>query len=215
MLKEEILQANRQRMELYVKGLTDKQIAAAVGVKSDTITKWRDKNHLPRRKLKIENRMNMYLSGLSDTEIATKEGTNIQQVSSWRYLHKLPCNRAKRVWEKLDKRFKLLYDRGRSDQEIAKRCNTTTENVKTWRQNTGRPPVKKNRMSVKMAVNIKDECANELEKVHGRQVARRFLTMIWNREEAADKKLNDNEIINLKNRFDDEVNRELLGKRGK
>jgi uncharacterized protein YjcR len=61
MLKEEILQTNKQRLELYVKGYNDKQIAEAVGVKADTITKWRDKNHLSRRKLKIENRMKMYL----------------------------------------------------------------------------------------------------------------------------------------------------------
>jgi transcriptional regulator len=215
MQKDEIMQTNRRRMELYAKGLNDKEIADFVGITSDTISKWREKHHLPHRNLKLEKRMVMYLDGLSDSEIAARENSNVQQVSSWRYLHQLPCNKAKRVWEKLDKRFSLLYKRGRGDQEIAKRCNTTTENVKTWRQNTGRSPVKKNRMSVKMADNIKDECVNELEKVHGRQVARRFLTMIWNREEAAVKKITDDEIINLKNRFDDEVYRELLGKRGK
>lgn len=73
MLKEEILQTNKKRLKLYAKGLNDKEIAGAVGVTGDTITKWRDKQHLPHRNLKLENRMVMYLDGLSDSEIAERE----------------------------------------------------------------------------------------------------------------------------------------------
>lgn len=215
MLKEEILQINKERLKLYAKGLNDTQIAEAVGVKSDTITKWRNSHNLPRRNLKLEERMNLYLSGLSDAEIVEREGSNIQQVSSWRLRHNLPCNKAKHLAEKLDKRFALLYGRGYNDSEIAKRWHVCVETVIAWRKASGRQQNPKNRKSVKMADNIKEQCAYELEKVHGRQVARRFSTMIWNREAMAGKKMTDDDIIDLKNRFDDEVYRELLGKRGK
>jgi uncharacterized protein YjcR len=145
MKTDESILINKQRLELYAKRYTDTEIATATGVKSDTITKWRNTHGLPRRRLKMEERMELYLSGLSDSEIAEREGTNIQQVSSWRFKHGLPCNKAKHKSELLSKRFALLYDRGYTDGEIAKRWNTSVKTVLEWRENTGRSEIKKNR----------------------------------------------------------------------
>jgi hypothetical protein len=64
-------------------------------------------------------------------------------------------------------------------------------------------------------METKVKCANELECTHGRQVSRRFLTMLENREQAEGKPLKDEEIIDLKNRFNTEIYNELLMKGGK
>lgn len=66
-----------------------------------------------------------------------------------------------------------------------------------------------------MTINTKEKCAQELADRHGRQVARRFSTMISNREYATGQKFNDTEIEDLKIRFETEIYKELLMKGGK
>jgi hypothetical protein len=63
--------------------------------------------------------------------------------------------------------------------------------------------------------DIKAKCAYELETKHGRHVSHRFERMLENRENATEKPLNDAEVEELKIRFDMEIYRELIGKRGK
>jgi hypothetical protein len=66
---------------------------------------------------------------------------------------------------------------------------------------------------VKMEVDkteTKKKCAKELANVHNNLISRRFLTMLSNREEATGKPLTDEEIEDLKVRFDAEIYRELL-----
>ena len=64
-------------------------------------------------------------------------------------------------------------------------------------------------------METKVKCANELECTHGRQISRRFLTMLENRENATGKSLSDKEIEERKTRLDGEIYFELLSKRGK
>jgi hypothetical protein len=66
-----------------------------------------------------------------------------------------------------------------------------------------------------MTDNTKEKCIAELARIHNSLVARRFSTMISNREEAVGKPLSDIEIEQLKVRFIDEIYRELLMKGGK
>jgi hypothetical protein len=61
----------------------------------------------------------------------------------------------------------------------------------------------------------KEKCIAELTRIHNSLVARRFSTMILNRENATGKSLRDMEIEDLKVRFDAEIYRELLMKGGK
>jgi hypothetical protein len=63
-----------------------------------------------------------------------------------------------------------------------------------------------------MIGDIKEKCIQELANRHGRQVSRRFITMLENREQAKGKPLIDSEIESLKNRFDMQIYRELLMK---
>jgi hypothetical protein len=64
-------------------------------------------------------------------------------------------------------------------------------------------------------METKVKCANELECTHGRQVSRRFLTMLENREQANGTSLSDKEVEDLKIRFDAEIYSEILRKGGK
>lgn len=64
-------------------------------------------------------------------------------------------------------------------------------------------------------VEIKEKCITELTNVHGRHVSYRFERMLENREQFDGKALTDSEIEELKNRFNNEIYRELIGKGGK
>jgi len=66
-----------------------------------------------------------------------------------------------------------------------------------------------------MIDDIRIKCIDELANVHGRQISRRFATMLENRENATGMSLSDVEVQNLKVRFNDEIYRELIGKGGK
>ena len=61
----------------------------------------------------------------------------------------------------------------------------------------------------------KEKCIAELTRIHNSLVARRFSTMISNRENATGKSLSDMEIEDLKIQFNKEIYRELLMKGGK
>jgi hypothetical protein len=66
-----------------------------------------------------------------------------------------------------------------------------------------------------MIEDIREKCVAELTNVHGRHVSQRFERMLENREHAEGKTLTGEKVKDLKIRFDSEIYRELLGKRGK
>jgi hypothetical protein len=59
------------------------------------------------------------------------------------------------------------------------------------------------------------KCFNEIEINHGRHALRRYQRLLENNSNALGRELNDQEIQEFKNRFDDEIYSELLSKRGK
>lgn len=62
----------------------------------------------------------------------------------------------------------------------------------------------------------KEKCIAELTRIHNSLVARRFSTMISNRENATGETLSDEEVQDLMVRFDTEIYQELLmSRRGK
>lgn len=61
-------------------------------------------------------------------------------------------------------------------------------------------------------IETKEKCAEELARMHNNLISRRFLTMLENRENSTGNPLNDDEIIELKDRFNTEIYRELIAK---
>ena len=90
---------HEQRMELYRRGMTDREIADQVYVTPEAITFWR-KNHgltanIPRRKItpSMEAEMlRMYQDGMSDGQISKESGMKKATVVSWRRRRGLAAN---------------------------------------------------------------------------------------------------------------------------
>jgi len=90
------------RVEMYEQGLTDKQIAAKLGVKKHSIEMWRFKNDLPCNraikhseiplKEKLDERMRLYNEKMTDVEIAKIQGVKTSVISNWRKRQDLPGN---------------------------------------------------------------------------------------------------------------------------
>lgn len=93
---------HEQRMELYRKGMTDRQIAEQCFLCTGAIRNWRNQmglpsNH-PRNKLtsaEEETMEQMYRAGASDGQIARETGRCLSTVQSWRRRNGLPGNYGK------------------------------------------------------------------------------------------------------------------------
>lgn len=90
---------NRRRMELYRKGLNDKEIGDRLFLTPTTIVYWRKKNglhpnwarnNLTEQELEIMERM--YRARASDSQIANEIGRCVSTVRSWRRRNDLPGN---------------------------------------------------------------------------------------------------------------------------
>lgn len=84
-----------RRRKLHRQGMTDKEIARAVGLSPSGISGWRRKRQLRANYRRQETEMNirrrqMYEAGLSDREMAAREGVTVGAISNWRGLRYLP-----------------------------------------------------------------------------------------------------------------------------
>ncbi|MCD6468538.1 MAG: hypothetical protein J7L32_04415, partial [Thermoplasmata archaeon] len=94
----------KRRLELYKKGLNDKQIASVIGISEEGIWQWRKKRglvaNIPQDNKKVspeENkyRMMLYRQGLSDKEIAEKCSVSRSSIKGWRKYRGLKPNKKK------------------------------------------------------------------------------------------------------------------------
>lgn len=132
-----------ERDRLYAQGLSDREIAAELGVAATTITNWRRARGLVRNKTAADTelvkrnarRRELYEQGLSDMEIAEREGVCCQVISSWRKRNHLSVHPAvrERSWALRAR----LYDSGATDEEIARTMGCSALSVKRWRQRNG------------------------------------------------------------------------------
>ena len=90
---------NKRRMELYRKGLNDREIADQVHVTPEAITFWRKNHGLPvhtlHRKITPDTEaemLRMYQSGMSDVQIARALGLSKFTVLFWRRRRGLTAN---------------------------------------------------------------------------------------------------------------------------
>lgn len=137
-------------LELYESGKTDPQIAAAIGVHTGTVLKWRRRNGIEgNAKLKFDRdrAMGLYRDKRTDTAIAAELGVSKLTVQRWRKEHGLErVDRCKVAGEKAVA-ARAMYDDGMSDKQIADKLGVNHGNVAYWRQRMGlrpnyRPPSK-------------------------------------------------------------------------
>ena len=93
MLEGKKTEIHNQRMELYMQGLSDREIGKRTGCTGRTIQQWRHDNNLRRNyKSELDGRMQMYKSGMTDGEIGRALGVRNTTIEGWRKRHGLPCN---------------------------------------------------------------------------------------------------------------------------
>ena len=77
-----------ERMEMYLAGKTDKQIAYATHYTEGTITNWRWRHHLPDKnctmQIELAERMELWKSGMTDRQIADAQGRTPEAIYAWR-----------------------------------------------------------------------------------------------------------------------------------
>lgn len=91
---------NEVRLELYMEGLEDTEIAKEEGVARSTVTMWRNRNNLkpnlavhPSDKLiASSNIMELFNKGLSDIELSDAIGVSTGKVKQWRESENLESN---------------------------------------------------------------------------------------------------------------------------
>jgi hypothetical protein len=89
-----------KRLELYKKGLNDKEIGEIVFADVATIQGWRTRRNLPSNVLigkAIFNkaRKELYDYGFTDREIAAISKVSFRAIIAWRKLRNLPANKKK------------------------------------------------------------------------------------------------------------------------
>jgi len=135
---------------LYVKGLTDAEIAKELYISRPSVSRWRRQlgykanfqqgdNWLDREE--DEKRHALYDQGLSDAKIAQAVGVTRDTIRAWRKHRDLPAN--KRVGqhsplstEEEEKRRRLVR-RGYTDEQIARLSGVTQPAITEWRNRRG------------------------------------------------------------------------------
>ena len=85
-------------MELYEKGLVDREIGEQIGVSGSTITRWRREKDLLANGAPIRNPSwraevaRLYGKGYNDEGIAEQVGVSVQTIHKWRRWEGLPAN---------------------------------------------------------------------------------------------------------------------------
>ena len=93
---------HEQRMELYRKGMTDREIAEQCFLSRGAVHNWRTRMGLPAHRARKplsraenETMLRMYRAGASDGQIARETGRCLSTVQSWRRRNGLPGNHGK------------------------------------------------------------------------------------------------------------------------
>ncbi|MFW5794906.1 MAG: terminase gpP N-terminus-related DNA-binding protein [Bacillota bacterium] len=90
---------HNKRLELYKKGLSDREIAEKVGLSKAGIASWRYRNKLPaNKKYKLsekekKKRFKLYNEGLTDKELSKKLDLTVKGVINWRNKNNLEPNK--------------------------------------------------------------------------------------------------------------------------
>lgn len=133
-------ETEKQALELYGKGLSDGEIAKAIGVQRAVVQRWRSKKRLmcnpykPKARTDYQKARELYEQGHTDVEIAAELGVAPLTILRWRKKEELQRVGRSKVAGLAVQR---LYDMGMTDGQIAQRLNVTHQNVAYWRSKNG------------------------------------------------------------------------------
>nr|DAG38919.1 MAG TPA: terminase ATPase subunit [Caudoviricetes sp.] len=134
------VETEKQALELYEKGLSDGEIAKAIGVQRAVVQRWRSKKGLmsnpykPKAHTDYQKARGLYEQGHTDVEIAAELSVAPLTILRWRQKEELPRVGRSKVAGLAVRR---LYDMGMTDGQIAQRLNVTHQNVAYWRNKHG------------------------------------------------------------------------------
>lgn len=137
----------KKARELYDQGMTDGQIAQALGIGKGSVWYWRKMNGL---KPVVQERPEpprfgeLYNRGMTDQQIAETTGQSQRAVQRWRYKNHLRANR-KGPAPNLDlearrRKMRELYDQGMNDAEIAEALGMSVKTTAKYRRQCGLLP---------------------------------------------------------------------------
>ena len=87
-----------ERMEMYLAGKSDREIAEKTHYARETITNWRWRHRLMDRKgieakaREFGARMQLWQDGMTDQQIADAQNRTIQAIRAWRWKNGLEAN---------------------------------------------------------------------------------------------------------------------------
>lgn len=133
--------------ELYEQGMSDRQIAEALGIGPGSVWYWRKMNGLPpvaQERPEPPRFGELYNKGMTDREIAETTGQSKRKVQTWRYKNHLKANQ-KEPTLNLDlaerhRKMRELYDRGMNDVQIAEATGMAEKTIAKYRKAQGLPP---------------------------------------------------------------------------
>lgn len=132
------------RVDRFLSGMSDREMAEAEGVKRNSIVKWRISKGL--RRVTVVERENaagellrrraLYDAGLSDRAIAAIQGVDHTSIREWRHRSGRPAHNFESTNMTADQQAArlLLYSFGYSDRRIAKEQGRNPSSVRQWRE---------------------------------------------------------------------------------
>lgn len=142
---------NDKARALYDQGMSDRQIADALGVTKQGVRNWRERNRLrchkqddqqARKSMIDETKAKaLYEKGMSDQQIATAIRATKSAVRHWRRRTDRPGNNARpRIFKAKEVECERLYRDGMVDSDIAMRLGVSVGTVSKWRYKNGLLP---------------------------------------------------------------------------
>jgi transposase len=136
---------------LYEQGMSDREIANALGATRRGVLNWRTRNRLPCNKKPTEyvrpvtldekKAEAFYEQGMSDQQIAAAIGASKDAVRSWRRRTGRPGNNVHpRTFKAQEGECERLYRAGMVDSDIAMRLGVSIGSVSRWRHKNGLLP---------------------------------------------------------------------------
>ncbi|MGU3316313.1 helix-turn-helix domain-containing protein [Sphingomonas sp. M6A6_1c] len=133
-----------ERDAMYAEGLSDRQIAARLGLDRATIRHWRRTKNLPPNfvpaALAPPERRERYDAGMNDTRMALLEGITKASIVDWRERNKLKANHDfynRPADEDKRRRRLLFYSLGWDDVMMARQENCKVQSIFSWRKRLG------------------------------------------------------------------------------
>ena len=136
---------DKEIIELYHKGMADKQMAKVINCSAPHIGKRRKVLGLPTRKtpfIRVQSeyekgihqmRMALYRQGKTDVEIGQLMDCHSSRIQAWRFHYSLPVVKKDKLHHCIHRARLKLYNEGKTDKEISEIQGCTEWSIYHWR----------------------------------------------------------------------------------